>query len=870
MARPLPAWPARRRLAGPTATTHTLHGVHDLGAEHLVLADGTLVGVLSAAALPLTLRGEAEQALLIESLRLALTTLNFPLQLLVEVGALDVDAYCIAHAQATAAEPEPALRHLAEDHRAFVRDLAHQRRLLERRVFLVVAVPALADPSCGQRGLARLLAPPPPAPRRPPAEALQELNHRCATLDGRLRASGISLHRLSGPELAGLLYRLLRPGLASRQPLPASALDLASGPVLAPAHQPRAGQAARGAAPAGLSAGGRSPAATRTAASGGRVLTDLLAPSASSEAADWLQVEDRYCLTLAVIGYPRAVGADWLDAVWRCGLPLRVALHLDPIDAAAALRQLERQRTRLEGNAATAARQGRATRTAAEVAFEDVVSLQHTIGRHTERLLDLACYLTVEAESPTQLTAAAHQLETTLGSLGLHSVRLRHEQLSAFRATLPLGRDEPLHRHPMTAAAVAATFPFAAAAGGGGDNVLLGVDPVGGGLVEFPLFVPGDSNVLWLGPSGSGKSYAVKHTLLGSLLLGATVWILDREGEYRPLAEAVGGRIIRLAPGAGGAGLNPLDLPPPLPDDEATGADPIAERIDAVTTLLGLLIGEPAGGLTQREQVVVERALRATYAAFGVTPDPATQTNMPTLADLQARLADGDETSRELAARLERFTHGAYAGLFARRTDVATHGRLLLFDIVGLPESLHTVGIFLLADAMWTQARRRRANRILVVDEAAPLIAHPAGGRFFADLAARARKHNLALWTITQEVRRLLAETNGLTIVANSSRHLLFRQNPRTIAWVADAFQLGDGERALLLSGRTGEALLGADGQRRAVTVLAAPTEDDLITTDPQELLRREQARQALWQGASVPLLPPGGQRRAMAADTET
>ncbi|MCC7271658.1 MAG: DUF87 domain-containing protein [Alphaproteobacteria bacterium] len=667
---------------------------------------------------------------------------------------------------------------------------------------------------------------------------MRELTARCAELDRRLRPCQVAIRRLAGAELAGLLYRLVQPGLAHRQPLPADLIDLAAGSVGRAGERSATGGAATGPGPAW-----------------GRRLADHLTPGAVEERPDWLRVDERYAATLAVIGYRREVGADWLAPLWRCGLPLRVALHLEPLDARAALGRLERRTTRLEATAAVDERQGRTHRAAAVVALEDVLVLEEAVERGAERLLTLGLYLTVETDAPARLAEAVRHLESVLGGLGLRSVRLTFDQSAGYRATLPLGRDEPGRGHAMTAAAVAAACPLAGGADAGA-GVLLGVDLHGGGLVELPAPDAGPNrNLVVLGPSGGGKSYAVKAALLQALLLGATVWVVDREGEYAALTAAVGGATVRLAPGTGGAGLNPLTLPPAsTPDNEGDddpGPDPLAERAATVIALLGVLIGEGCG-LTAREAAAVDAAVQATFAAAGITDDPATWARPPTLADVRRKLAGGDETARDLALRLARYTDGAAAGLFgAGRTGIPA-ARLVRWDLRDLPVELTGAALLLLADAVWSEARHRPADRLLVIDEAWQLIAHPAGGRFLADLARRARKHALGLWVVSQDVRDLLEDAHGRAIAANAAAALLLPQNERTIAPVVAAFGLGEGERALLLGARTGEAPLAAGRQRRAVRILVTPELDTLITTDPAALARRVGARRALWAGVSA------------------
>lgn len=88
---------------------------------------------------------------------------------------------------------------------------------------------------------------------------------------------------------------------------------------------------------------------------------------------------------------------------------------------------------------------------------------------------------------------------------------------------------------------------------------------------------------------------------------------------------------------------------------------------------------------------------------------------------------------------------------------------------------------------------------------------------------------------MTQEVGDFLHSPEGRTVLAQSSVHLLMRQDSSTIGIVQETFGLSSGERAFLLAARRGEGLLLARGNHIALRVEASPYEHDLATTDPAD-----------------------------------
>ncbi len=272
--------------------------------------------------------------------------------------------------------------------------------------------------------------------------------------------------------------------------------------------------------------------------------------------------------------------------------------------------------------------------------------------------------------------------------------------------------------------------------------------------------------------------------------------MIDPEDEYRAVAVAAGGQVIRLAASSPHR-LNPFDwppAPPPLPaaaveipmlfgDEE----DPLAERITALLGLLELLLGE--GRLTADERATLDRAVHQTYgrtwqddqgARGGIRRgEVATYGNpAPLLRDLHAVLVEAPgELASRLAARLERYISGSLAGgLFAGPTNVDLDQSLVVFQIRDLAPELKPLAIHVIAGHVWNSVRRTRRPRQLIVDEAATLLSHAEGGAFLANLARRARKHYLGLVTLSQQLEDFTECEHGQTVLQNAAMVLLLKQ----------------------------------------------------------------------------------------------
>lgn len=111
---------------------------------------------------------------------------------------------------------------------------------------------------------------------------------------------------------------------------------------------------------------------------------------------------------------------------------------------------------------------------------------------------------------------------------------------------------------------------------------------------------------------------------------------------------------------------------------------------------------------------------------------------------------------------------------------------------------------------------------------------------FLFGLVKRARKYYLGISTITQDVEDFLRSPYGRPIVTNSSLQLLLKQAPATIDIVAKAFNLTEAEKSILLGAEVGTGLFIAGRQHVAIQIISSFFEDQIITTNPQQLLEEK------------------------------
>ncbi len=120
---------------------------------------------------------------------------------------------------------------------------------------------------------------------------------------------------------------------------------------------------------------------------------------------------------------------------------------------------------------------------------------------------------------------------------------------------------------------------------------------------------------------------------------------------------------------------------------------------------------------------------------------------------------------------------------------------------------------------------------MLVIDEAWHIMQYEDSAKFLFGLVKRARKYNLAITTITQDVEDFMQNTHGKAIVTNSSIQLLLKQSPASIDILQDIFKLTEQEKYILLNATVGTGLFFAGGEHVGIQILASFFEQQVIDT---------------------------------------
>ncbi|KKR03563.1 MAG: Type IV secretory pathway VirB4 component-like protein [Parcubacteria group bacterium GW2011_GWF2_39_13b] len=570
-------------------------------------------------------------------------------------------------------------------------------------------------------------------------------------------------------------------------------------------------------------------------------IRDLIAPAGLRINSNYLEIGEKLCRTLFVFTYPRYLTTNWLSPVLTLDRQMNISLFVHPTDSAVILKNLRKKVAQVQSQISLKQEQGQVRDPILETALQDIEQLRNTLQQGTEKFFQVGLYISFFANTLKELDETENQLRALMEVRMVYAKPATFQQEEGFLSTLPLGTDLLLIHNPMNSAPLASFFPFVSMDLTDNKGVLYGINRHNNSLILFDRFTLENSNMVIFAKSGAGKSYFVKLEILRSLMMGTEVIVVDPEKEYKYLAETVGGSFIDISLSSPNH-LNPFDLP--LPREDELPEDILRNNIINLVGLLRIMLG----GLTPGEDAIIDRALREAYALHDITPDSDfSKVTPPLMSELQTVL-ENMEGGKDLAIRLEKFTRGSFAGFFNQPTNITLKNKLVVFSIRDLEEELRPMAMYIILHYIWNLIRSEMKKRILVIDEAWWLMQHPEGASFLFGIAKRCRKYYLGLTTITQDVADFINSPYGKPIITNSSIQLLMKQSPATIEAVKGTFNLTDQEKYMLLEGSVGEGIFFAGTKHVAIKVIASYTEDQIITSDPRQLLEMEKAKEELSQ----------------------
>lgn len=568
-------------------------------------------------------------------------------------------------------------------------------------------------------------------------------------------------------------------------------------------------------------------------------LQDVIAPSALKISPKEINLGEKVVRSFFVISYPRFLGENWFSPIINLDKVFDIAIFIHPIETSDVLRTFQKKVAEVQSQIMAREARGQVRNPMLDTAYQDLENLRDQLQQAQEKLFDVGLYITLYGDSDAELDKIESEIKSILEAKLVYVKPALFQQEQAFKTVLPLGTDQLEIHSKLNSSPLSSLFPFISFDLTSDKGILYGINRHNSSLVLFDRFSLENYNSITFAKSGSGKSYTTKLEILRTLMFDTSVMVIDPENEYEYMAEAVGGRFFKISLNSEHH-INPFDLP--IPGEDESSASILRTNIINLVGLFRIMLG----GLTPEEDAIIDRAITETYALKDITPESDFKNVEPPLLSDFEMVLSGMEGGESLAQRLTKYTKGTWAGFINRPTNIDINKKFIVFSVRDMEDELKPIAMYIIMHYIWAAIRKELKKRLLVIDEAWWMMKSEDTASFLLSLAKRGRKYFLGLATITQDVDDFLKSPYGMPIITNSSIQILLKQSPTSMDKLQQTFNLTDEEKYLLLESDVGEGIFFAGLKHVAIKIIASYTEDQIITSDPSQILAIKKAKSDL------------------------
>ncbi|MEQ1561336.1 MAG: VirB4-like conjugal transfer ATPase, CD1110 family [Nitrospira sp.] len=572
-------------------------------------------------------------------------------------------------------------------------------------------------------------------------------------------------------------------------------------------------------------------------------LKDIIAPSALKVTPKQINLGEKVVRSFFVISYPRYLAESWFAPIINLDKVFDISIFIQPIETAQVLRTFQKKVAEVQSQINTREAKGLVRNPMLDTAYQDLENLRDQLQQAQERLFDVGLYLTIYGESEGELDKIESEIKSILEAKLVYVKPALFQQEQGFKTTIPLGTDELKVYSKLNSSPLSSLFPFVSFDLTSDKGILYGINRHNSSLILFDRFSLENYNSITFAKSGSGKSYMTKLEILRTLMFDTDVIVLDPEKEYEYLSEAVGGRYFNISLNSEHH-INPFELP--TPGEDESFANVLRSNIINLVGLFRIMMG----GLTPEEDAIIDRAITETYALKDITADSNFENVEPPLMSDFELVLSGMEGGDSLAQRLTKYTRGTWAGFINRPSNIDINKKFIVFSLRDMEDELKPIAMYIVMHYIWNMIRKKLKKRLLVIDEAWWMMKSEDTASFLLSLAKRGRKYFLGLATITQDVDDFMKSPYGAPIITNSSIQILLKQSPTSIDKLQQVFNLTDEEKYLLLESDVGEGIFFAGLKHVAIKVIGSYTEDQIITSDPSQILAIQKSKSELEQSS--------------------
>ena len=622
-----------------------------------------------------------------------------------------------------------------------------------------------------------------------------------------------------------------------------------------------------------------------------KTIKELIAPSGiDASNIDHLEIISntiRYARSFFVSSLPRMCTFPELFRDMYLFGDINTSVYINPVPEARSQNELNRVINQLETERIVAADKGNINRESilAQKRLE-AEGLRDEIASGFNKLFEASVVATLFAYNLQTLEAHSKLLATELSKtlVGIKSAWAMQDE--AFQSNVPLMKDSIKRTHTFDRNSMATAFPFTTSEVGHLTGIPLGINKQTGVPVLFDNFHPSlaNYNMVVFAKSGAGKSVTMKTLISRSaVLMGIESLALDAEGEYKIVAESLGGINVVISPTSQTI-INLFDIEEEKVKDEITGRERtvlnVENKIEDVTQALITM----ARGSTRSEEVneltkqIIAEAVAEEYTRCGITADPNSiyenstsggvrigglsrkKKQMPTIGSWYKTLLKKAEENKD-----DNYTfHYSYLKKVMKQYVRELNGQMAYFDgqstfdlLEGLPfinldisqleeRFARPLAQQILLSWIWekfvkknSEDRNKATKKRVLVDEAWMLLPFPEAVDFLNKMARRARKRNVSLAIVSQRFQDFYENQEAQAILTSSDTKLFLAQDKSEIQYLKEVFKLSEGEANFLVTCTIGEGLFKVGADTAILQITPTRKEFEFMETNLNKLAER-------------------------------
>lgn len=483
-------------------------------------------------------------------------------------------------------------------------------------------------------------------------------------------------------------------------------------------------------------------------------------------------------------------------------LPFSISVFIEPSPSSELLKKARQRLSVLEMQQNERLKVGKLRDQQIDKNIEEVASFIDELVHEAEKGIIYSLYLELDAQTDKELFNLHKTLQNIGGSIDMTFNQYTFGQKQAFKNFLPFNEDHLKENRILQSTAASYLMPFVSKQLHDADGIFMGVNAYNNSLVHINPFTSRNNNINIFGVSGSGKSVTAKILMSRLFMRGVQILVIDPEGEYVDLARSLKGEVIQFSRENG---INPFYI-------NSSKENDILDHISTLKTFFKFFIPND-----HYDGALLDEKLIELY-----------DTGSPNFESLLFLLG-----SHPMKKDLSVLSTGSLRGVFNSTRRLELSNDIIVLDLHDLKkDEKREPAMYLLTSLIWNLVNKNNERRrMLFIDEAHKLLVDPEVAVFYRELVKQARKRNVGVVSVTQDVEDFLKNDYGKAIITNSETKILLKQSYATLSEIGTIYPMTDGEREQLGRLDIGEVVLFREQEHVRLNIIVLPFEQPLVFT---------------------------------------